>query len=132
MKVFFADSSELVCKRLAEALAGVEGLEIVGQAKGAHETLRALQELKPDVAVLDVHSLGRVGLDWLKALKRAGGGPSVMMFTDDVSSLYAKLCVDAGADFLLSKSSDLGRALEILRLQIRLRAASAEEDELKG
>lgn len=122
MKVFIADSSPLLCQKLASMLSELDGLEIVGQAQEARGALSAIRESSPDVVLLDVHLLGSNGLDLLKTIKREGRGTFVlgrgtfvMMLADDVSCLYQKKCLDAGADYLLHKSADLRKAMAILQ-----------------
>lgn len=133
MKVFIADSSPLLCQKLASLLSELVGLEIAGQAQDARGALSAIRELRPDVVLLDVHLLGSIGLDLLKTIKREGGASFVIMFANDVSCLYQKKCLDAGADYLLHKSADLRKAMAILQSLLQhFHSAAVPDDFLEG
>ena len=88
---------------------------MVGQANDMETALDAISELRPHLVMLDVHLLGRSGLDLMKAVKTEADAPFVMMLADDVSTTYQKECAEAGADFLLYKAEGLGKALAIIQ-----------------
>src|SRR5262245_26460195 len=114
MKIFVADSSPLLSQKLADRISQMKGVEVVGQAQDLATAMDAISELQPHLVMLDVHLLGRNGLDLLKAVTTEAEAPFVMMLADDVSSTYQKHCANAGADFLLYKAGDLGKALAII------------------
>jgi DNA-binding NarL/FixJ family response regulator len=125
MRVLIADISPLLSERLADLLSELDGLEIVGRVRDAQEALSAMRELKPDVVLIDVHLLGKVGLDLLKQLKREGDSPFVMMLAHDVSDPYQKQCLESGADLLLYKTADFGKVFSILKNLLRSYSSDA-------
>jgi two-component system, NarL family, invasion response regulator UvrY len=133
MRVLIADASPLLSEKLASVLSELEGLKIVGQAQTMEDALSAIRELRPDVVLVDVHLLGKTGLEVLGTLKKEGDAPFVMMLANDVSRPYQKQCLDAGADFLLYKSADLGKALSILKYLLpRYRRAPTPKEPPEG
>ena len=114
MQVFIADSSPLLDERLRNLFSELPGLQIVGQSQNLDDAIRAISMLKPDVAMIDVHLLGRLGLDLLTALTRDEESPFVMMLANDVSPDPTSR-TDSGADILLYKPSDLGKTLTIIK-----------------
>ena len=114
MQVFIADSSPLLDERLRNLFSELPGLQIVGQSQNLDDAIRAISLLKPDVAMIDVHLLGRLGLDLLTALTRDEEAPFVMILANDVSP-YPTSRTDSGADILLYKPSDLGKTLTIIK-----------------
>lgn len=108
-------------------LSELAGVEVVGHTQEAQAAWNAICAIKPDVVMLDIHLSGISGLDLLKKIKRQACIAFVMVFTNDVSCLYQKKCLDAGADCLLYKPTGLKRAREILQgLLQRFNAAVAE------
>src|SRR5258706_16077768 len=107
MKVFIADGSIRLCKQLITLLEQVAGIEIAGHAHTALETLAAINQLQPEVVVLDIHLAGGTGLSVLKKIKQETPPPVVITLTDYDYPQYRRRCLAAGADFLLNKSSDL-------------------------
>ena len=114
MQVFIADSSPLLDERLRNLFSELPGLEIVGQSQNLDDAIRAISRLKPDVAMIDVHLLGRLGSDFLTTLTRNEEAPFVMMLANDLSP-YRTSRIDSGADILLYKPSDLGKTLTIIK-----------------
>ena len=113
MQVFIADSSPLLDERLTNLFSELPGLEIVGQSQDLDDAIRAISRLKPDLAMIDVHLLGRLALDLLTAT-RGEEEPFVMMLADDVSPGPTSR-TDSCADILLYKPSDLGKTLTIIK-----------------
>ena len=113
MQVFIADSSPLLDEGLRNLFSELPGLEIVGQSRDLDDAIREISRLKPDFAMIDVHLLGRLGLDLLTALTR-DEAPFVMMLANDVSPGPTSH-TDSGADILLYKPSDLGKTLTIIK-----------------
>ena len=114
MQVFIADSSPLLDERLRNLFSELPGLEIVGQSQNLDDAIGAISRLKPNVAMIDVHLLGRLGSDLLTALTRDEEAPFVMMLANDVSPSGTSR-IDSGADILLYKPSDLGKTLTIIK-----------------
>jgi len=114
MKVFIADDSATVRERLITMLSELEGIEIVGQAQDAVEATKAILELKPDVAILDIRMPGGSGIDTLRNIKRVTPAPKVIMLTNYPYPQYRKRCLDAGADFFFDKSSEFHKVTEVL------------------
>jgi len=129
MKVFIADSSPLLSKILETRLSLMNGIEVVGRAHDVASTLEAISKLRPHLVMLDVHLLGKNGLDLLKAVTSRADAPFVMMLSDDVSCTYQKHCADAGADFLLYKAGDLGKALAIVESILQRSVVALETNE---
>ena len=115
MRVFLAGTSPDLSERLTGMLSQIDGLEIAGQAHNMPDALSAIRELRPDVVLIDVDLLGKDGLHLLKALNPEGQAPFIMMLANDVSRPYRKLCLNAGANFLVDKSADLLKTLSILK-----------------
>ena len=115
MKVFVADNSAILRKQIIGSLSELRGIEIVGQAQGAPEALRAIRERQPDVVTLDIQISGGSGIDVLKEIKRDGSAPVVIVLTNSASPPYRKSSMEAGADFFLDKATEFGEVREIIR-----------------
>ena len=124
MRIFVADSSPLLSQKLAQRISDMNGVEVVGQAHDMASTLEAISELRPHLVMLDVHLLGRNGLELVKAVTTEADAPFVMMLSDDISTAYQTHCADAGADFLLYKAEGLGKALAIIQSLLQQSLAS--------
>lgn len=114
--MFIADDSAVIRERLAELLAGLENVAIVGQAEDAPSAERGIATTTPDVAIIDIRMPGGSGIDVLRNVKRtATGKPSVIMYTNYGLPQYRKACADAGADFFFEKAKDANRLADTIR-----------------
>lgn len=86
MKVFIADDSAIVRERLIEMLSGLKDVEVIGQAGSGVEALNSIQELKPDVVILDIQMPGGSGIDVLENIKKEEPALLVIMLTRQVTT----------------------------------------------
>ena len=115
--MFIADDSATIRERLAELLAGVEGVVVVGEAADVSTAQAGIQTTAPDVAILDIHMPGGSGIDVLRNVKRGQpGGPSFIMFTNYGTPQYRTACAEAGADFFFDKATDTRTLTDAIRM----------------
>lgn len=69
IRVFLVDDHELFLSGVRAELAGAEGLTVVGQATDVDDAVAAIDDLGPDVVLLDVHLPGGGGRAVLEAVR---------------------------------------------------------------
>ena len=114
MKIYIVDDSALVRERLVAMLSETAGAEIVGQAANQSAAVSDIQELKPDLVILDISMPGGSGIGTLQTLKQTARAPLVMMLTNFSYPQYRRRCETAGADFFLDKSNEFEEVIAIL------------------
>jgi DNA-binding NarL/FixJ family response regulator len=115
MKILIADDNVQFRTKLASILAGIEGIEIIGETGDVPETLEAIQESKPDTVILDIHMPGGTGLDVLAKVKATKPAPMVIMLTIGPRSEYQTESFLLGADYFFEKSSELRKMAVMLK-----------------
>ncbi len=115
MKVFVVEESAVIRQRLKRLLAEVPQLQVVGEAGDAHVALAAILEQRPDVVLLDIHMFNGKGIDVLQRLKQERVAPAVIILTDYPYPEYRQLCLAAGADFFLDRSTEFEQIVPALR-----------------
>ncbi|NJN92776.1 MAG: response regulator transcription factor [Anaerolineales bacterium] len=129
IKVFIADDSIIVREHLVIMLDELSGVEMVGQAEDVAEAVSAIQNLQPDVVILDIRMPGGSGIDVLQNIKQDGAGPVVIMLTNYPFAGYRKKCLQAGADFFLDKSTEFDQIPKLFeRLKQHPRFDQAQPD----
>lgn len=73
-----------------------------------------IQELNPQVAMLDINLPGKSGIDILNYIKKENKECRVIMITNHAFDSYRKKCIDLGAEHFLDKSSDFEKIPSIL------------------
>jgi two-component system nitrate/nitrite response regulator NarL len=84
------------------ALDDVEHTEVVGEADNALDALDVIDQLQPDVAIIDIHMPGMDGVELIKELRHRGTTVRLVAHSSDETSLTAAL--RAGADAAVLKS----------------------------
>jgi DNA-binding NarL/FixJ family response regulator len=115
MRLFIADDSEILRSRLCDLLSEIEAIQVVGQAANAVETIEAIEDLKPDIVILDIRMPGGDGMLALEKIKKGTNPPKVIMFTNYPYLQYRKKCLDAGADFFFYKANEFEKLVDLLR-----------------
>jgi DNA-binding NarL/FixJ family response regulator len=112
-RIVLADDHRIV-------LDGLKGLlsphfELVGTAVNGRDVVRLVEELKPDVAVLDISMPLLNGIDATRQLRERHPNVKVVMLTMHPDTLYATRALEAGASGYVLKhaaSDELVSAVE--------------------
>lgn len=113
--VFIADDSPVIRQRLADLLAEIDGVHIVGEAADVPSATRGISSTRPDVAIVDIRMPGGSGIDVVKSIRKDTGGPSFIMYTNYGLPQYRQACADAGADFFFDKATDGHKLTDAIR-----------------
>lgn len=119
LRVVIVEDSPILRECLVGLLAGVPGLEIVGQLAEATGAAATITRLQPDAVTLDIRLPGGSGLDVLRAIKRMPQPPTVIILTSHTSPAVRAKCLAAGADFFLTKATEFEQVASILRTLAR-------------
>ena len=106
LTILIADDHPVYRQGLERAIAEREELELVGSSADGREALERINELEPDVAVVDVRMPGLDGLAIVNAVKRDGLRTRVMLLTGYEDSAAAYRALAQGAAGYVSKASD--------------------------
>ncbi|MBM6401759.1 chemotaxis-specific protein-glutamate methyltransferase CheB [Phycicoccus sonneratiae] len=80
-RVVLVDDSPAVRRVVAEALGGLPGVVVAGQARNGREGLDLVDELRPDAVVLDIEMPVMDGIETMRALHRSHPSLPVIMFS---------------------------------------------------
>lgn len=115
LRVALADDAEVLRRGLADLLSELPGVEVVGEAADAQQTIALVREQQPDALVLDFRMPGGGGLAVLEALKTAPRPPVVIVLTNYPEPAYRASCLAAGADYFLDKSTEFDQVARIIK-----------------
>src|SRR4051812_38760206 len=95
----------------AHALLEAEGFEVVGEAEDGASAIEAVEQLHPDVVLLDVQLPDIDGFEVTRRLTSNGNGPSVVLVSSRELSDYGPLVPSCGARGFLPKNELTGAAV---------------------
>lgn len=129
LRVLLADNDGEFCARLAECIAGAVDMELVGIAEDGSKAVSAVNELKPDLLLIDLVLPVMDGVMVLNKLHDQKQPVSVCVLSAFMSPQVSADCMALGVDLLLRKPMEPEAVLDRVRMwrKGQLKAASAEE-----
>ncbi len=113
--VFLVDDHPIVRQGLALLINREPDLAVCGDAEEAGSALRRIEELKPDLIVVDISLNGPDGLDLLKNIRARDPNLPVLILSMLDESLYAERALRAGASGYIMKQEATERVLVAIR-----------------
>jgi DNA-binding NarL/FixJ family response regulator len=118
-RILLVDDHEIVRKGLKSVLEARKDWEIVGEATTGREAVEMVEELKPDVVVMDISMPELNGLEAVRQIVKIAPRTEVLVLTMHESEDLVREVLEAGARGYLLKSDasrQLISAVEALRI----------------
>lgn len=115
IRVLVADDHGVVRKGLVFLLSAEPSMEIVGEASNGRDAVARVEELSPDVAILDIAMPGLSGIDAAAQITRRNPRTGVIMLSMYSDEEFVLRALSAGAKGYLLKDAaepDLIRAVQ--------------------
>ena len=122
IRLVLADDHEVTRTGFVALLAGNPEFEVVGQARDGEEALALCEQLRPDIAILDIRMPRLNGLGAARLLQQRQPEVKVVIFTMDDSPDHLEAAMAAGAVGYLLKDASREEVLDALQ-----RVARGEE-----
>lgn len=95
--ILIVDDHPIVRQGLAELVNHENDFVVCGQAEDAHQAMKAVKELKPDMAIVDISLKETSGMELIKNLNLQYPNLPVLALSMHDESLYAERALRAGA-----------------------------------
>lgn len=119
IKILIADDSEVIRTRLIDILSKIEGIVVIGEAVTLEEVFIVVENMKPDILILDIRMADGDGILALENIKKGENPPMVAMFTNYPYLQYRKKCFDLGADFYFYKALEFQKLIALLNKLVK-------------
>src|SRR5437867_2011546 len=103
IRVFLVDDSQEFVQFTKNLLAELTNLQVVGSAHSAEDALASIEQLRPDLVLMDWSMTGMSGLEATKVLKGRAWTPRVVLVTGSDTAEYRRAAQAAQADGFLAK-----------------------------
>ncbi|TBR44316.1 response regulator [Marinomonas agarivorans] len=111
LKVLIVDDHEIVSTGISRMLQDVGDIEVVGCAIDGETAISMVEELSPDIVLMDVHMPGIGGLGATKEIKRMAPKVKVIALSALDDNPYPAKLVEAGASGYITKGVALKEML---------------------
>jgi DNA-binding NarL/FixJ family response regulator len=115
-KVYLVDDHPLVRASLSNLINEEPDLAICGEADDAERAMREMEQLQPQLAIVDISlQQGVGGLELIKAVKAKVPQLSIIALSMHDEKLYAERCIRAGALAYVMKRESSKRIMTAIR-----------------
>jgi DNA-binding NarL/FixJ family response regulator len=117
--VFVADDHQIFRQGLIKLLESERSIAIVGESGDGAEALQMIQELRPDVAILDISMPNKNGLDIVKQLKQNNLATKCVILTMYNEEEYFNEALDCGVKGYLLKDNAISDLLKCVKCVVQ-------------
>src|ERR1700738_4569521 len=114
-RVFVVDDHPIVRQGLALLINREPDLIVCGEAEEAQTALTAIEDLRPDILIVDISLQGPDGIDLVKTIRTKHAGMPVLVLSMHDESIYAERALRAGANGYIMKQEATERVLIAIR-----------------
>ncbi len=115
-RILVVDDHPLVRQGIAQFINQEKDMSVCGEASDGYEALSIIEEMDPDLVVVDIHMKGLNGMDLVKNMKVHHPKVPVLMLSMHDESLYAERALRAGARGYLMKEEDPEKVVQAIRI----------------
>ena len=106
IQVFFLDDQAILRAGFRSLLDKMEDIEVAGDSGDARAAVEQIEELRPDIVMLDITMPGLSGIDAIPMIRKRSPRSKIVMLTHHEGQTFLDESLKAGADGYLSKDSD--------------------------
>lgn len=114
VSVLIAESNEELCDHLRESVRAA-GYEVAGTATDGIKAVELLEELKPEVLILDLMLPRLDGMGVLKAVSERQAKPAILVTASFMTEYVSSMLAGYGVQYFLLKPYDLATVTDRLR-----------------
>jgi DNA-binding NarL/FixJ family response regulator len=115
IRVYLVDDHPAIREAIRDTIESTIDMEICGETSSSDEAFREIEELRPDVAVVDISLNDAHGLDLVQNVRSQYPDVRMIVFSMYDENVYAERAIRAGAAGYLMKSEPTKNIVEAVR-----------------
>ena len=119
VSIVIVDDHAVVRRGLRELISTISECEAIGEAANGEEAIRVVDELRPDIVLMDISMPVMDGVDATRAIMAAHPDTRVIMLTSDSAKSRVLGALEAGAAAYVLKDTEPDRILMRVRSTAR-------------
>lgn len=118
-KILIVDDHEIVRNGIRGMLTNFDDFVIVGEAESGEEALEKVQQLSPDVVLMDVFMSGLNGIETTRLITQQYPNVRVIALTAHADDVFPRQVLKAGAIGYVTKHVNVAEMLKAIRMALR-------------
>ena len=114
IRIIIADDHGIMRAGLKSLLSADPNMQVVGEAVNGEETLRLVNELKPNITIMDIGMPGNEGLEATRQVIQSSPSTKVIMLTMHEDGAVLQECLRAGAAGYIIKRAVEGELIDAI------------------
>ena len=106
IRIFLVDDQTMIRAGFRSLLTKDERFQVLGDSGDPRQAIESIENLRPDVVLLDISMPGLSGIDAIPLIRKAHPKVKIVMLTHHEGETFVEQALEAGADGYLSKDSD--------------------------
>lgn len=119
MRVLIVDDHALVRAGIRSVLEESDDVEVVSEASEGNEALQRIDELHPDLVLMDISMPGLNGIEAIRRINKLHLRPRILVLTMHADKEYVRAALAAGANGYLLKTADRSELMAALGMLAR-------------
>jgi DNA-binding NarL/FixJ family response regulator len=113
--VLIVDDGPLLRQKLSERLRREGDFDVCGEAGDGQEAIEKVQQLQPDLIIMDLSMPKMNGLDAVRILRKLIPSIPIIVFSNYSDAFVKKLALSLGVTAVISKSQNISVLLSAAR-----------------
>jgi len=114
-RILIVDDHPIVRDGLSQRINNEDDMEVCGEAENASQAIKKINDLHPDVAIVDINLGGRNGIELLKDLRSQHICLPVIVLSVHDEVIYAERALRSGANAYITKHDASGVVISAIR-----------------
>lgn len=115
IKILIADDHQMFRDGLKLVLKTDESFELIGEAENGEVAIKLVNELNPDVVILDINMPKKNGIEATKIIKSKNKNAKVLILTMHENETFVRDAVNAGVDGYILKISAMNELIRAVK-----------------
>jgi DNA-binding NarL/FixJ family response regulator len=116
IKILLVDDHSLMREGMVAMLRDVEDIEIVGSIASGEEAVNLVDQVKPDIILMDIMLKGMTGIEATRWIKERSPSIKIILISMEVSKDYISAGIKSGVDGYLHKDSEKATLIDAIRM----------------
>jgi DNA-binding NarL/FixJ family response regulator len=115
INIFLVDDHKLMRDGIVSMLSDCEDIKVVGSSSNGEEAINSVQELKPDVVLMDIMLRGMTGIEATRWIKEQDKNVKIILVSMEVKKEYLSAGIQSGINGYLPKDTDKETMVKAIR-----------------